>query len=239
MGRQGRIIILVVFLGFFLQLGSFGQAYISKNYKALELYGGIGTTHYLGDVGGTSGDKGGLMSMVDNFGFDFEQSRYGGVIGFRYIRNESFAFCFQVAPLLLSGNDKNSRLEDRGYSFFTYLVEPSLRVQYFLSNRITGLAPYLFSGVGGMIYNVKDRQHQLWSGVQYGSNVMLGIGTRLPSNSAFVHSFEVGFRYCFQDDLDLLVGPYDVGDTYYVLAYFFSLNLDRTFVYDHTGKVKK
>jgi len=235
-----RVVFLAVFLGILIQANSFGQTHIYKNLKALEVYGGIGSTHYFGDVGGSSNGKyDGLRAIVDNFGLDIEQTKYGGMVGFRYIPNNIFAISTQVAPLLISGSDQNSHLEERGYSFFTYVVETSARAELFISRRVTGFAPYIFTGFSGLIYNAKDRQHQKWSGVSYGSNILVGFGARLPSKNHLTHALEVGFRYCFQDDIDLMPGLNLVGDTYYLVAYIINMDLNRTFIYDSKGRINK
>lgn len=239
MGRVKKVFYLAVVLITANQVQSVGQVSIVKNYKASEIFGGIGSTHYFGDVGGPSGTHTGFSALVDNFGLDLEQTKYGGIIGYRYIRNNKIAFSAQLAPLLISGSDVNSRLELRGYSFYTYVVEASARVEWFISDRVTGLAPYAFAGLGGIAYNVKDMANQVWSGITFGNNFHLGMGFRLPSRSRFTHAIEVGFRYCSQDDIDLMKGPQAVGDTYYVFAYIVNLDLDRTFIYDHKGRINK
>lgn len=216
-----------------------GQATISKNYKALEIYAGLGSTHYLGDVGGSSTNLGGVVAMLDNFGIDIEQTKYGGLVGFRYIKSDRWAFSTAISPLLISGSDHKSRFESRGFSFFTYVVEGSLKAEWFIANRITGVAPYAFLGAGALVYNAKDRQHQIWTGALFGSDILTGFGIRLPSKSKYIHAFELGFRYCNQDDIDFMEGKNLVGDTFYFLTYLLNLDLDRTFVYNHKGRINK
>lgn len=239
MGRVKKVFYLAIVLIVAYQVQSVGQVIIAENYKASEIFVGIGSTHYFGDVGGPSGTHTGFSALVDNFGLDLEQTKYGGIIGYRYIRNDNIAFSAQLAPLLIAGSDVNSRLESRGYSFFTYVVEASARVEWFISNRVNGLAPYVFAGLGGIAYNVKDRANQVWSGTSFGNNFHLGMGIRLPSRSKFTHALEIGFRYCSQDDIDLMKGPQAVGDTYYVLAYVVNFDFDRTFRYNYNGRIKK
>lgn len=236
---MNKIIYLSILIGIFSTGKSAGQVRIVKNLKASEVFVGLGSTHYFGDVGGRSITYSGVVAILDNLGLDVEQSRYGGIVGYRYIRNQKFALSGQLAPLLIAGSDENSRFEDRGYSFYTYIVEASARAEWYFSDRIMGLAPYAFGGLGVFVYNTKDRQNQIWSGTKFGNNFQLGLGTRLPSKSRFTHAIEIGYRSSLQDDIDLMLGPEVVGDGYYVFAYIINLDLDRTFVYDHKGRINK
>ena len=132
------------------------QGYATKPYAALEIYGGLGTTSYFGDVGGKDGSRTGLMAVADSWGVDIEQTRLTGVVGFRYIRNKTLALNAQFKPMWIAGSDKNSQLETLGrkFEFNSYGADLSLVAELFLANRLTGAAPYLAGGLGLGFFNV-------------------------------------------------------------------------------------
>ena len=237
-----KVILLFVVISslFLVSESAQAQGYSTKPYSAIELYVGLGTTHYFGELGGESGTVRGLGGVIDNLGIDIEQSRYGGVVGFRYILNKTFAFTAHLSPMLLAGSDINSRNAERAYTFYSYVVEGAVSGEMFIANRLTGAAPYLMMGIGGLAYNSKASwiAPSKWSGLTFGSDMLMGIGVRFPLNHKYTQSVEAGFRYAFQDDIDR-IGNGMIGDTFFVLNYKINMDLDKVFVYDHRGRINR
>jgi hypothetical protein len=216
-----------------------GQGYATKPYAALELYGGVGTTHFFGDLGGESGKIRGFGGVIDHWGIDIDQTRGGGLIGFRWIVNKTFGFSAHLSPMMVASNDINSKNEDRGYSSFAYLMEGAINAQMFVANRLTGSAPYLTAGVGGLGYNSKASwmTGAKWSGLKFGADIIMGGGVRFPLTKKTSQSIEVTYHYCFQDDVDRF-GDSRIGDAFFMITYQVNLDLDKVFVYDHKGRVR-
>lgn len=224
-----RAVLITVLIGVLVEKGH-AQGYATKPYAALEYYGGLGTTHYFGDVGGKSSEQQGLVALIDAQGVDIEQTRLGGIFGFRYIRNKTLAFNAQMKPMWLSGSDKNSMFQeknlDRNYSFQSFLIDGSLSVEIFLANRLTGPAPYLILGFGGVLFNTrffdqyldpKDTSIDLWRNNNYRGGfdadkwtdltlsgiTVAGFGVRLPSLSRHMaQTIELRYHYATKDILD-------------------------------------
>lgn len=247
------------------------QGYSTKPYTALEIYAGIGSTNYFGDVGGKSGKLRGVMGLIDGQDIDLDQTRYAGTLGFRYIYNKVLSVNLQLMPLLLSGSDANSVFADAGrsYSFQSYLMNFSLSSEFFIANRLTGAAPYILFGVGGAFFNAKfydqsdengwvNRYHPygvgvdnwIWTGVDFTSVFSTGFGVRFPANNkkGLSHNIELRFNYCLKDMIDgysidtkIPSNPKigQIGDTFLVLSYQLILDLDKTFVYDHKGRINR
>lgn len=265
----------VMIIGF-LAPEAAAQGYATKPYAALEIYGGLGTTHYFGDVGGKSGKLTGIMAVIDSKGIDLDQTRIAGVMGFRYIRNKTLAFNAQFKPFWLSGSDQRSMFEDLGrvYSFQTAGLDASLSAEVFLANRLTGPAPYISFGYGLIVYNSQyfDQAIDLndlsrsswinhnspvaggtdmtrWTDLRISGAFVMGFGVRLPSLSRrLAQNVEIRYQYAAKDNLDgYSLGSFpgksgqygQIGDSYLVLSYQVIFDLDRTFVYDHRGRINR
>lgn len=213
------------------------QVNAASYYRSIEVFGGMGTTHYFGEVGGPGDSYSGFFAALDNLGFDPMQSRLGWSFGSRFEFRKDMAVTVSLNPLWIGGSDKNSAREQRGYAFDAIVVEGSLNYEYYFARRTTGLAPYGGFGLAASIYRFKPKQEQ-WSSLYYSPIMIYTIGTRLPSRSRITHGIELGFHYMFTDFMDGLNGNMKVGDSYYFVKYLINFELEKTFVYDHKGLIR-
>lgn len=136
-----------------------------------ELYGGLGATNFLGELGG--GEKSGGSSFHD---FDFSATRPLISAGLRYKILEPLAVKGTLSYGLLSGDDKNSDnyfRQQRNLHFRTSIIELGFQGEYsILKERITryrrsrssgfslaslNLNVYAFTGVNFFWFNPKAK----------------------------------------------------------------------------------
>jgi len=99
-----------------------GQSNFKKNMlKDVQLFGGIGSTLYFGDVGGKDSKIVGPQALFDNMDIDLWQARPMASFGVRINPFKNIAFSLQFSPLLLSGNDQRSNWASRNYAFKTQM----------------------------------------------------------------------------------------------------------------------
>jgi len=228
---------VVTFSLFCLPLLVLAQVNAASYYRSLEVFGGMGTTHYFGEVGGAGNNYSGFFAALDNLGFDPLQSRLGWSAGSRFEFRKDMAVSVSLNPLWISGSDEYSVHEYRGYSFDAIVVEGSVNYEYYFAGRTTGLAPYGGFGLAASVYRFKPKQGQ-WSPLYYSPVMIYTIGTRLPSRSKITHGLEIGFHYMFTDFMDGKNGNVNIGDSYYFVKYLINFELEKTFVYDHKGLIR-
>ncbi|MCD6332959.1 MAG: hypothetical protein J7L89_06770, partial [Bacteroidales bacterium] len=221
-----------------------GQLYAQESNKRLfrfyELFWGVGTTHYFGDIGGAFSRWPGFLDKIDNFrDFDPLETRLSLSFGTRYLFNRTFAISGEVAPAWLSGDDYGSIHADRGWSFNTYMIEFSGQLEYYWLSRISGVNPYLFAGFGGTarytIANFPNPRTAMFTG-----NVLIGgIGFRYSNNKKWTHSGEIGYRYALSDYIEMYKSNTGKNDGYYLVQYKLTYHLTRGSIYTHKGRVRK
>ena len=218
--------------------GVYGQ--LNPNlYKELEFFVGAGTTHYLGDVGGSSNDKVGVPALFDNLGLDLINSRIALSLGSRYAFTKNLAVSASINPIWYYGSDEDSEKESRGYYFDSYLLRAGGQLEYYFANRLTGFAPFGFAGLGGMLFWVDSRDTRGQRAEMRGSgDFMFGLGTRFPGRSRLTHSVHLSFHYYFTDLVDGLAGSLKRNDTGFTLMYQANLEWLANFIYDHRGLIR-
>lgn len=212
--------IVVIILSFFITIGLYAQK--NNRYPYNEIFFGVGTTHYFGEIGGSLSHEASL-NIKD---FDAEQTRISASAGFRRVFNRSISLSGQIAPLWISGNDKLSYYNEQlnyNRKFNTYGAEIfSFQVEYYPANFV-----YLFGGFGELYrcteyvpdYSITPIQKEKTHG--FSSFILGGVGFGWKFNKLNAHSIEIGMRYCFDDILDGYDGGYDSksNDIYYLVQY--------------------
>ncbi len=215
-------------------------------YKEIEAFFGGGTTSYFGDVGGADPTVTGVQAVFDHLDIDLWQTRAALTAGMRLMPFKSLSFSAMISPMLISGNDKGSKYTYRGYSFTTEIVEFSAQVEYYFANRMTGFAPYIFGGAGGMAYGWKSNlvEKRVW---ETGNTFILGLGSRFPQTRNVTHSLDFGFHLTktYKDNLDGLAISIplvpDNGrspDLLFLISYKVNFNVFTLLTYDYRGRVK-
>jgi hypothetical protein len=216
-----------------------GQSQLVRNfYKDIQLFGGVGTTSYFGDVGGKDSKIVGARAVFDNLDIDLWQVRSMVTAGIRINPFKNTAFTFQLSPVYLSGNDQRSNYESRGYSFNTWVVEGSFLMEFYFADRITGLAPYAIAGGSAMVYSFKNNSMIERSKWYTGNSVIFGLGTRFPSKTRFIHSLDASFHFTTTDFLDGMNSAKNSKDIFFVLCYKVHFQLYTSWYYDHKGLIR-
>ena len=216
-----------------------GQSKLERNVlKDIQVFGGLGTTLYFGDVGGKDSKIVGPRALFDNLDIDLWQARPMCTFGVRINPMRLSAFALQFSPMFLSGNDLRSNYAPRGYAFKTRLFEMSLDWQYYFAGHITGVAPFATVGLAGMFYSFKNNISEARSRWYSGNSLILGIGTRLPSKTRFVQSIDGAFHFTTTDFLDGFKTAKKSNDLFFVLTYKIYFQIYTSWYYDHRGLVR-
>jgi hypothetical protein len=229
---------------------------MKKNFfKDIEVFGGIGSSNYFGDIGGKDTvwhDKNKFLAVFDNLDIDWEQTRVALTAGARFTRWKNFALTVQLSPVFLSGNDYDSNYRSRGFRFNSTVLELSAQGEIYFANRLTGVAPYGLFGIGGM-YSFGSRNFTLEEiGDNYitaitnpydhfkssGITTIFGLGLRLPSVNKLTHSFDMSYHFTNTDLLDGLETNRQNSDLFVTFSYKINIESFTAWTYDHRGHVK-
>ncbi len=205
-----KITIILALL--FISIGLFAQK--DRQYPYNEVFFGIGTTHYFGEIGGSMTTEKSFLNYKD---FDFNQTRISATVGYRRVFNRNVSLSGQIAPMWISGNDKKSFNEFRGWSFNSIGGEiASVQIEYYPIP-----CAYVFWGLGETYrYTIAFIPEKI---IVKGFNSVLlgGIGYGHRINKYNTHSVEIGLRYCLSDTLEGLIGDTPINDFYYLIQYKF------------------
>lgn len=230
--RINALLPFLLFLVFALPLS--GQPWRTTPY---EIYGGIGSVNYFGDIGG-SADENTWHGIKD---LDIKKSRPGIIGGVRYIPGDYLAFNGSLAMGWLSGNDGGGKNEGRDYEFHTFIFEPSARMEFFavkdypmggglnrrgLVRNYATLSVYIYGGMGALIYNVRANENlearQIRDNIDHGPVTMVipaGLGAKIGISNTTDIGFEIGRRYGMNDYLDGFTSDSSTAnDIYYITS---------------------
>lgn len=176
-----------------------------------EIFFAIGGTQFLGDLGGRN-QIGTQKSLAD---IDFNSTRIGGGLGYRFRFHPRFATSTQLYFGLLDGKDSNTDeiiRRSRNLSFRSPLLELSQRLEFILlANEkvgarykirgLKGMRPksdllYIFSGISGFYFNPQTQINGEWTNLRplrtEGQGLPGGAEEYGPIN--FAIPFGIGFK---------------------------------------------
>lgn len=174
------LLLLITPVVFSQNSGGFGN---SKNWSLNkhEVYFNIGSTHFLGDLGGLN-REGTQKSLVD---LDFSSTRIGGGIGYRFRFHPRWATSTQLHFGIVSGADSNTDeviRRSRNLSFRSPILELSQRIEFIILAKEEGGARYsrlgtkgratkadvlyIFSGISGFYYNPQTQINGAWTNLR-------------------------------------------------------------------------
>lgn len=151
----------------------------SWTYLRNEIYGGIGASNFLGELGGAN--QIGTNGLKD---LEFSLTKPNITLGFRYIVNPYLAFRSSFTQGWVSGNDAKTTdiyRQNRNLNFKSPISELTLMVEYYpLSEKIDHryrmkgvrgkkarfLSPYITAGIGGFYFNPKGKYNGSWYKLQ-------------------------------------------------------------------------
>jgi len=232
--------LFLILFGVFLVGSIYSQTSNLRLFSYFEFFGGIGSSHYFGDIGGAGTRWNGFFDKIDSFrDFDPLETRISASIGTRYMLNRSFSVSGKIAPIWLSGNDAGSYNADRAYYFNSFLTEFSGQAEVYWLSRYTGVNPYLFVGFGAIAWYSSVKKEVFQDYVSTGNVFLGGLGFRYSANKAWTHSIELGYRYSLTDYMEMYKGNTNWNDSYYLLQYNLSYHFTRGTIYNRKGLVRQ
>lgn len=245
-GNLMKKIALPILLIFTLSYAGLAQQW---KLAPLELYGGIPSFQYFGDIGGSASESN-LLGLKD---ISFTKIRPGLTLGGRYqiikplLVRASYSFGF------LTQSDVNSRNEPRNFAFRTMINEVYAGVEFYLIPesdenyfysimQVRGglrhfrqpLSLYVLLGAGGVQYSVTAKDDLVGSSRFVGDKsftmvVPIGIGVKYAIMPKVSIGAELTARYTMTDYLDGLTSPYsEFNDVYYSLNINVNYKIQKT-----------
>ena len=233
--RRGLTFIL---LGTCLCSSAWSQKSTIAEQQMFQYFVGGGTTSYFGEVGGTSANPTGLLATIDYLGWDPLQTRIGFSVGARFGVKANMAMAAELNPMWLSGNDKRSRNENRGYKFNALALHGTFIYEYYFGTKRIQNTPFIGIGPGLMLHTQNNNKEPGFNKPSLSPSFVFSLGIRLPSHPRFTHTVQLEFNYLFKDNLDGMEGHLEIGDVFYMLKYCVNVEADKTFVYNNRGLIR-
>ncbi len=196
---------------------------------------GLGTSHFLGELGGANDiGSSGITGFKD---LEFKLTRPTVAVGYRFYISPMFALKADLSYGRLNGDDALTTeiyRQNRNLHFRSPVIELAGRVEFYplkeyfghlyrtngvVGKKVNHWSPYLFVGVGGAWFNPKAEYNGDWvalqplktEGVDY-KKIMgvfpMGAGVKYAISKQFSIGLEIGLRYTTSDYVD------DVSDVY-------------------------
>ena len=224
----------VLILSLFILFTGFSQAQNWKKAK-LEVFGGISTYQYFGDIGGSASEIN-LLGLLD---IDITSFRPGISLGARYQVAKPVQIKAAYAMGYLSKSDINSINEKREFGFHTSFHEVTIMGEYYIIPesdenyfydimQIRGglkhfrqpFSLYVTAGIGGVYYNVTPKLkldgHPKFSGDKsLGVLIPLGIGVKYAIMPKLSIGVEFIGRMTTSNTLDGYASPYGKYNDFY------------------------
>ncbi|MHC1702667.1 MAG: DUF6089 family protein [Tenuifilaceae bacterium] len=232
----------LLFIGLLITvLFEFSNAQTWKH-RRFEIYGGIPTFHYFGDIGG-SADEGNLFGLKD---ISIKSMRPGLTIGGIFRANDRIYLRANYSVGLITQSDKGSINEGRNFAFTSFVNEVSLQAMFFIKaesdknyyysvmqlrgglNKLNKpLSVYVFFGMGSTFFSVTPKESfvgssRFSSDESFSLAIPAGVGVKFAFSSTISFGAELGGRYLLSDYID---GFTSVNSKYNDVYYMMNLNV--------------
>ena len=201
-----------------LSTSAFGQRW---KYYRHEVSFGAGSANYFGDIGG-SPDASKLLGLKD---YRISETRFNAHVGWTYFYTKDFAVRGNLGYAILTASDAKSKLEYRGLSFNSNIIEFSGQAEYFILseykrrhaaavfnrrgmvNATAKYGVYTFAGLGGVYMMPKVSGPVSGGHITNGYSPVnmvfpVGIGARLSLAKRWSIGYEIGARFSTSDYID-------------------------------------
>jgi len=237
-----RNILFAIMLLLFLPSPGSAQLWKMRRY---EVSAGIGTTQFFGDIGGYSkGDN--ILGLKD---ISFTNTRININTAFKYRILDNVSARLSLSFGSFHATDEKGSNEGRGFESSTQFIEPLIIGEYYIIKnkgensyqRMKGssnssllgffqmLDFYIYSGFGGLVYNVKPNEKlepYLKESGGFTGVIPLGIGANFNYTGAYNFGVELGGRYTFSDNIDGYTSDFSKSnDMYYLLNFTFTYKI--------------
>jgi len=241
MKRSILFILIFTVLFSLSEVQSSAQLWKMRRY---ELVAGIGPSFFFGDVGGFSQSEN-WLGLKD---ITFKQTRLDLNFNFKYRISQRFNARASFTYALFHATDIRGSNENREFEASMSSFEPALIGEYyFLKNKsetsylftrgkgirsrslLRSLDFYAFTGIGGLIYNIKPNENLEKTGLDtkgIAAIIPVGLGTTLIYSPDINFGLELGGRYAFSDYIDGYTSQYSSSnDVYYFFNFTFTYKL--------------
>lgn len=235
----------IVFLLTLVSLWTSAEAQLLWRTKRIELTGSLGASMLFSDIGGFTPTENalGFKDLI------LKNTRYNisGDITYRIVKDANIRL--NLAYGMFHASDDKGSNEERALESTTSFFEQSIIGEYYViknksensylfsKRRGQGLKPffqsldfYIFTGIGGLAYNVSgndDTRIKAENG--FTAIIPAGIGVNMIATPEYNFGLEIGGRYSFSDYLDGYTSQYSKSnDVYYFLNVSFTYKLDTT-----------
>jgi hypothetical protein len=204
----------------------FGQTW---KFLRHELSGGIGSSSFLGELGGANRvGSTGLMGFRD---FEFKASRPVFMGGYRYFIQPNMAVKGGLTFGILSGNDALTQerfRQNRNLHFRSPILELGVQFEYYplseyfghlyrtkgvAGQKVSVISPYIFAGIGGFWFNPKAKYDGSWVALRplmtedvaykrVAISIPFGVGVKYALNKQMSIGAELTLRYTTSDYID-------------------------------------
>jgi opacity protein-like surface antigen len=193
----------------------------SWKYLRGEIVGSIGTSHFLGELGGANDiGSNGITGFKD---LELTLTRPSWAIGYRYYLSPKFAVKGDLTDALLLGDDALTEerfRNNRNLHFRSHAVDVSARIEFYplgeyfgsiysnigvRGSKVRKVSTYVFIGVGGFWFNPKAKYNGEWvalqplatEGVEYKK-----IAISMPFGGGFKYALSkkmsIGIEFCLR-----------------------------------------
>ena len=197
---------------------------------------GIGITNLYGDMGGGAGD-----ARHNTLDLDIEGTRAGVMLGWRYKMKELVAIKLDIIPAFLHSSDAyttNNSRSQRGATAGTFIIEPSLQLEYSLIKERYGrrytfrnishfnmshVNTYVFIGIGGLFYfpsTTAEKDSGVGKPGTFAAAFPMGIGFKYAINRVYTFGIEIGNRFTTTDYLDGFSDKFSAANDSYTFLLF-------------------
>ena len=242
-----RRLYLIFLIAFLFPCFSNAQIWKMRRYEAL---GGILSSNYFGDVGGSS-NKSNAFGLKDIRLF---HSRPGFYLGTRYKVLENFSAKLNFTLAFLHGADEGGDNEGRNLKFSTNIFETSVQFEYFLlpekesrsylmmrgkgiGSFNPSLSAYVFAGLGGAFFNTYKLENYEDYDFDYSNAAIVfpfGVGVKIGLTPKFSAGFDLGRRITTTDYLDAYTSTNSKhNDVYYFGVYIIIKGFSKTPFHTH------
>jgi hypothetical protein len=236
--------LLVIFLG--CMIFPFTEAQQLWKKRRYEASAGFGPSFFFGDIGGFSKTEN-ILGLRD---LTIKQTRFNVNLNLKYRITQEVNARLSLTYGLLQATDARGSNPKRGFETSTTIFEPALLGEYyFIKNKaedswrfsqgkrvslgsiMKSLDFYVFTGFGGISYNIKANDKLLDYYVKEAKKftpsglsvvIPLGVGATFIYSPNFNLGVEIGGRYSFSDNLDGYSSQYSSSNDVY---YFFNLTI--------------
>lgn len=226
-----KLLLPISFL-FVLSFAGYSQSWVFLRH---EVSLGLGTSHFLGELGGANDiGSSGIAGFKD---LEFKLTRPTVSVGYRFYLSPMFALKADLSYGRLNGDDALTTerfRQNRNLHFRSPVIELAARVEFYplkeyfghlyrtngvVGKRVNHWSPYIFVGAGGAWFNPKAQYNGEWvalaplktEGVDYKKIIgafPMGAGIKYALSSQLSIGLEIGLRYTTSDYIDDVSGVY-------------------------------